>query len=188
VEACEAVIAKKAKELQNAKHLDQWRNTLASYAAPVFGRRKVSDITRDDVLRALEPIWIDKTETATRLRGRIEYVLDWATVAGQRTGDNPAMWKGGLEHLLPSPSNVATKGHHPALAVGDATRWWYEMPFADGLAARALQFLALTWARSGEVRGATWSEIDLDRGVWIIPASRMKAEREHWVPLSPVAV
>ncbi len=187
-QAAEKVLETKAKELRNRKHLDQWRNTLATYAAPFLGHRKVNEINRQDVLRALEPIWTTKTETASRLRGRIETVLDWAAVAGHRTGDNPARWAGGLEHLLPSPAKVATKGHHPAVAVDDAPRWWYAMTYRDGIAARALQFAALTWARSGEVRGATWAEIDLERDLWIIPASRMKKEREHRVLLSPVAV
>jgi integrase len=141
-----------------------------------------------DVLRVLKPIWIDKTETASRLRGRIEAVLSWATVSGHRSGDNPARWKGNLAELLPKPGKVAEKGNHPALALSDLTPWWNDLDKRDGMAALALRFAALTLARSGEVRGATWSEIDLQARLWVIPAGRMKAKKEHRVPLTDEAM
>ena len=141
-----------------------------------------------DVLRVLEPIWKTKTETATRLRGRIESVLSWATASGHRTGDNPARWKGNLDALLPKPGKVATAENQPALALGDVARWFAELRRREGMASRALEFLALTAARSGEVRGAAWSEFDLEAGLWTIPAGRMKAGREHRVPLTAEAI
>lgn len=187
-EAAAQVIDLKAKELSNPKHLMQWRSTIAAYASPAFGNRKVSEVDRHDVLRALKPIWEGKTETATRLRGRIETILDWAEVSGHRSGLNPARWKGNLEHLLPSPTRVAVKEHHPAVPVEDMPAWWAQLVRRHGMAARALEMIALTWCRSGEVRGMTWAEVDLAAGMWVIPASRMKAGREHRVPLVPEAV
>lgn len=148
----------------------------------------VQDIAVQDVLRVLQPLWTDRTETASRLRGRIESVLSWATVAGHRTGDNPARWAGNLKELLPAPSKVAKEGNQPALTLEDAPRWFAALRGRDGMGARALEFLALTAARSQEVRGAEWSEIDLDAGLWIIPAARMKMAREHRVPLTADAV
>ncbi|MCR9151910.1 MAG: integrase arm-type DNA-binding domain-containing protein [Rhodobacteraceae bacterium] len=198
-DAVEKYLAAKLSEFRNEKHRKQWRSTLDAYAAPVLGRKLVSEITVQDVLRVLEPIWREKTETASRLRGRIENVLSWATVAGHRTGDNPARWKGNLSEMLPKPAKVAKGENQPALALGDVARWWADLARRDGMAARALEFLALTAARSGEVRGATWEEIDLGdvatpatsatrRAVWAIPASRMKNGRPHRVPLTPEAV
>lgn len=148
----------------------------------------VSEIAVQDVLRVLEPIWNDKTETASRLRGRIEAVLSWATVAGHRTGDNPARWGGNLKELLPAPSAIAKQDNQPALQLDDAPRWFAALRSRKGTGCRALEFLALTTARSQEVRGATWDEIDLNKGLWIVPAARMKMEREHRVPLSANAV
>jgi integrase len=198
-DAVEKYLAAKLSEFSNEKHRKQWPSTLNTYAAPVLGPKLVSEITVQDVLRVLEPIWATKTETASRLRGRIENVLSWATVGGHRTGDNPARWKGNLSELLPKPAKVAKGENQPALALGDASRWWAELREREGMAARALEFLALTAARSGEVRGATWDEIDLGdvatsstsatrTGVWTIPASRMKNGRPHRVPLTPEAV
>ncbi|MDP3264219.1 MAG: tyrosine-type recombinase/integrase [Tabrizicola sp.] len=187
-EAAAQVIDLKAKELSNPKHLMQWRNTTASYASPAFGNRKVSDLDRQDVLRALKPIWESKTETATRLRGRIETILDWAEVSGYRSGPNPARWAGNLEHLLPSPSKVAKKEHHPAVPVDEMPRWWDHLVRVRGMAPQALKMVTLTWCRSKEVRGMTWGEVDLTAGMWVIPADRMKAKREHRVPLVPDAV
>lgn len=178
----------KLKEFKNAKHSQQWRNTLETYAMPDLGTMLVHDITVQDVLRVLKPIWETKTETASRLRGRIEAVLSWATVAGHRTGDNPARWVGNLKELLPAASKVAKEGNHPALAIDDAARWFADLRRREGFGARAVEFAALTAARSGEVRGARWDEIDLDRGLWVISADRMKMKREHRVPLSPAAV
>lgn len=140
------------------------------------------------MLRVLQPIWVSKTETASRLRGRIEAVLQAATVAGHRSGENPALWRGNLEYMLAKPSKVATVDNQPALSPDDAPAWFTELRQRDGMGARALEFLALTAARSGEVRGAAWSEIDLARGIWTVPANRMKAGREHRVALPPEAV
>ena len=148
----------------------------------------VDEIAVQDVLRVLEPIWQTKTETAKRVRGRIEAVLSWSTVAGHRTGDNPARWAGNLKELLPAADKVAKKENHPAVQIGDASRWFAAIRKREGMGARALEFACLTAARSQEVRGATWDEIDLDGAMWTIPAARMKMEREHRVPLSKEAV
>ena len=186
--AVEKYLAAKLDAFRNEKHRKQWRSTLETYALPELGAMPVDEIDVTAVLRVLEPIWQTKTETASRLRGRIEAVLSWATVSGHRTGDNPARWAGNLKELLPAPSKVAKEGNHPALALDDAGRWFADLRKREGFGARALEFAALTAARSGEVRGATWEEIDLDRALWIIPAERMKMAREHRVPLSPAAV
>lgn len=186
--AMELCLAKKAAEFGNDKHRKQWRATLDTYAIPTLGKMRVQDIETRHVLRVLQPIWSTKTETATRLRQRIEAVLAQATVSGHRTGDNPARWGGNLAELLAKPSKVADKGNHPALALSDLARWWEALAQRDGMAARALQFIAMTAARSGEVRGMTWDEVDMDAALWIIPASRMKAGKEHRVPLTKEAV
>lgn len=183
-QAIERTLSKKEDEFKSDKHRKQWRATLDTYAAPVLGDMWVSDITNADVLRVLEPIWTTKTETASRLRGRIEAVLSQATVAGYRTGDNPARWAGNLKELLPKPSAVAEKRNQPAMAVTDLPTWFVALRRRDGICARALEFLSLTAARSGEVRGATWSEIDLEAKQWVVPKERMKAKREHRVPLT----
>ena len=200
-EAMETYLTKKNLEFSNDKHSKQWRSTLDSYAVPVLGNMKLATIEVQHVLRVLEPIWGTKTETAKRLRGRIEAVLSWATVSGHRTGDNPARWGGNLAELLAKPGKVADKGNQPALALADLSRWWAALAARDGMAARALQFLTLCASRSGEVRGMTWDEVEIvpadsaipanraNRvGLWIIPASRMKAGREHRVPLTAEAV
>lgn len=186
--AVDRYLAAKLDAFKNAKHRQQWRNTLTTYATPQIGAMLVSDIAVQDVLRVLEPIWNDKTETASRLRGRIEAVLSWATVAGHRIGDNPARWTGNLKELLPTPSAIAKQDNQPALQLEDAPRWLSALRARKGTGCRALEFLALTAARSQEVRGATWEEIDLNKGLWIVPASRMKMDREHRVPLSADAV
>ena len=166
----------KLAEFDNEKHRKQWRATLDAYAVPALGGMLVSDITVADIQRALEPIWATKTETASRVRGRIEAVMAWATVAGHRTGDNPARWRGNLDAILPKPSRISKTEHHPALALDDATEWFADLRKRTGTATRALEFMALTVARSGEIRGALWSEIDLEARIWVIPAERMKAE------------
>ena len=170
--------------LRNPKHLAQWGSTLRSYAVPILGPKSLEEISTADVKSVLDPLWFEKNETATRLRGRIERVLDWATVSGMRSGDNPARWKGNLGELLPKASAGAIKVNQPALPINTVSDWYKSLREQQGLAARALQFLILTAARSGEVRGAVWSEIDLDLGLWTVPAQRMKAGREHRVPLS----
>lgn len=186
--AMESYLGGKLDGLTNPKHRAQWRSTLETYALPELGDRLVADIQVQDVLRALTPIWTTKTETASRVRGRIEAVLSWATVAGYRTGDNPARWAGNLKELLPAAGKVAKSDNQPALSLDDAPRWFADLRRREGNGARALELAALVAARSGEVRGALWSEIDLDRGLWIIPAARMKMDREHRVALSPAAV
>lgn len=187
-DAVDKALAAKLDAFRNEKHRAQWRSTLDNYALPEIGDLAVGDIDTAAVLRCLQPIWATKTETATRLRGRIEAVLSWATVAGHRTGDNPARWAGNLKELLPAPSKVAVESNHPALQLDDAPAWLADVRKRDGFPARALEFLALTAARSGEVRGAAWDEIDLDKALWIIPAQRMKMQREHRVPLTAEAV
>lgn len=185
-EAVDQALAAKLVAFRSEKHRKQWRATLDTYAAPEIGALPVGDITVQDVLRVIAPIWETKTETASRLRGRIEAVLAWATVHGHREGDNPARWKGNLDALLPKPSAVAKTTHHPALALSEAAEWFADLQSRSGFATRALEFMALTATRSGEVRGAKWSEIDGD--LWTIPAERMKARKEHRVPLTPEAL
>ena len=170
----------------NPKHRAQWRSTLAAYAYPELGDLPVGTVDTTAVMRALEAIWQDKPETASRLRGRIERVLDWATVRGYRTGDNPARWKGHLDALLPARSKVRTVRHHAALPYAEIPGFMTGLRQRDGVAAQALEFAILTAARSGEVRGMTWAEVDGD--TWTIPASRMKARREHRIPLAPRAL
>jgi integrase len=178
----------KLKTFQNIKHRDQWRNTLETYAQPALGKMLVQDIQPRDILRTLKPIWETIPETATRVRGRIEAVLSWATVAGHRTGDNPARWAGNIKELLPAAPKAARVVNQPALAVDDVPRWFADLRTREGMGARALEFLSMIAARSGEVRGATWAEIDLERALWVIPAQRMKMKREHRVPLPQAAV
>lgn len=187
-QAVDAYLPIKFPEYRNEKHKKQWRSTLETYAIPVLGHKPVSEISTQDVLRVLEPIWHNKTETAFRLRGRIENVLSWATVAGHRAGENPARWKGNLSEILPKPSKVAKTSNHPALALADVQQWWADLEQRDGMSALALRFLALTASRSGEVRGATWEEFDLSTAVWTIPKDRMKNGRAHRVPLTEDAV
>lgn len=188
-EQCAAKYIKaQAAGWRNPKHAQQWTNTLTTYAYPILGGLLVRDVEVSHVLAVLEPIWTSKTETASRLRGRIESVLDWATARGYRQGLNPARWRGHLDNLLASPSKVARVEHHDALPVVEAPAFMVKLRRAAGMGARALEFAILTAARSGEVRGATWDEIDLGAAVWTVPAERMKAGREHRVPLSAPAL
>ncbi|MFK7745255.1 MAG: tyrosine-type recombinase/integrase, partial [Roseobacter sp.] len=187
-EATERFLDVKLDAFKNAKHRQQWRNTLETYAFPELGDMLVEDIGVQDVLRTLKPIWTDKTETATRLRQRIENVLSWSTVSGHRKGDNPAAWRGNLKELLPDPNKVAKKENQPALQLKDATRWYSYLRDRQEIGYRALEWTALTTVRSETARGALWSEIDLQDRLWIIPASRIKAERELRVPLSKRAM
>jgi integrase len=173
---------------KNAKHASQWENTLATYADPVFGTLPVQSVDTALVMKVLEPVWKTKTETATRLRGRIESILDWAKVRGLRAGENPARWKGHLDTLLPARSKVQAVEHHAALPYAETGAFMHLLRDETGVGARALEFLILTAARTGEVIGATWGEFDLAQNVWTVPAERMKAKREHRVPLSPAAV
>ena len=187
-EAARQFITAKSAEWSNAKHGQQWTNTLEAYAFPVVGKLACADVALPHVLKILEPIWATKTETASRLRGRIESVLDWATVRGFRKGENPARWKGHLDKILPAPGKVAKVEHHEAVTLNDLGAFVRDLRQRDGIAARALEFLILTAARSGEVRGATWAEIDMAGRVWTVPPERMKAGKEHRVPLSDTAL
>jgi integrase len=172
---------------RNAKHRYQWRQTL-NLACEQIGNMEVAEIATGDVMRVLEPIWRDTTETASRLRGRIEAVLDYAGAHGWRTGENPARWRGHLAKLLPQPSKIARVQHHAALPWREIGAFVAELRDEVGIAARALEFAILTASRSGEVVGATWSEINRNVGAWTVPAARMKAGREHRVPLSGAAL
>ncbi len=187
-EAMEKFAPKKLAEFKSEKQRRLWRSSLEIHAIPVLGKIPVDQITRADVLRVLEPIWTEKTETATKLRGRIEGTLTWAEVAGHCDGPNPARWQANLDQFLPKPSKVRTEAHYPALALADVPRWWADLNGRDGMATAALQFVALTACRSGEARGATWGEIDLGAGLWTIPGDRMKMGKAHRVPLSAEAV
>jgi len=175
-------------ELRNAKHRKQWQSTLKTYAYPVLGEKAVADISVEDMLSVLRPIWTIKNETASRVRQRIEAVLDWSRVMGLRDGENPARWKGNLQQLLPSPNKVQKENRYPAVALDELATWFNLLRSRDGIAARALEFLSMTAARSGEVRNARWDEIDLQNKIWTVPAERMKAGREHRVPLSSPAI
>ena len=170
------------------KHAEQWENTLATYAAPFIGDLPVAAVDTGLVVKVLSPIWQEKTETATRLRGRIESILDWATVSKYRVGENPARWRGHLDNLLADPGKLGRVKHHPALPWQDVGGFMKELRQREGVSARAVEFAILTAARSGEVRGAAWEEIDLDCALWTIPALRMKAGREHRIPLSAEAI
>ena len=173
---------------KNAKHVSQWENTLQTYASPIIGALPVAAVDTALVVKVLSPIWQDKTETATRLRGRIESILDWATVSKYRQGDNPARWRGHLENLLANPHKLAKVEHHPALPWQDMGAFMAALRQQEGIAAKALEFAILTAGRSGEVRAATWAEIDFDARIWTVPAEHMKMNREHRVPLSTAAV
>ncbi|GAO73419.1 MULTISPECIES: site-specific integrase [Comamonas] len=186
--AAKAYIDAHGDTWKNPKHRAQWSATLATYAFPVIGSLQTAHVTQAHVLAVLEPIWKTKNETAARLRGRIESVLDWATVRGYREGENPARWKGRLDKLLPAPGKIQKTVHRKALTIDAVPQFMRDLRDKEGIAARALEFVVLTAARSGEVRGATWSEIDLDAAVWVVPGDRMKAGREHRVPLCAQAV
>lgn len=188
--AVEEFLPTRLHGLKNAKHRDQWRNTLQTYAtAPEgitgLGDIPVADITPEDVRRVLAPIWTTKAETATRVRARIEAVLSWAKAAKHRTGENPAAWTDNLEHLLGKA--VKRKKHHDAMSWQDVPDFWVKLEAREGISARCLQFLILTAVRSGEAREARWSEIDEAKGLWTIPAARMKMQEPHVVPLPPQA-
>lgn len=172
---------------KNAKHITQWENTIATYASPIIGKLPVAAIDTPLVMKVIEPIWQTKTETASRLRGRIESILDWATVRELRQGDNPARLRGHLDHLL-AKRLASARSHHAALQFGEIGGFMGELRKQEGVAAKALEFAILTAARTGEIIGARWDEFDLTAGVWTIPAERMKAKKEHRVPLSARAL
>lgn len=172
----------------NARQEGIWHSSLEAYAYPVIGNRDVASIDTDDILKILNEPWTSKTETAMRVRSRIERVLDWCTSGGYREGPNPARWKGHLSNLLPSPARVKTSRHFPALPWQDLPGFMGALSERNGIAAQALAFLILTAARSGEVRGMDWAEINLDEALWVVPAERIKMKREHRVPLTPSAI
>lgn len=184
----DAYIAAHRSGWRNEKHASQWGNTLETYCYPEFGDLPASRIDTDLILRVLEPIWSEKNPTAIRLRGRIELVLDWATVRGYREGLNPARWKGHLDKLLPKPSKVSKQKHHAALSIDALPAFVKDVRRQEGVAARALEFIILTCTRTGEAIGAKWSEFDLRNRVWTVPAERTKAGKEHRVPLTARAI
>jgi integrase len=181
-EAAEALIESMSSSWRNEKHRAQWKMTLTVYCEPIRSI-SVAKVGTEDVLNILTPLWTKKAETASRLRGRIERVLDVARARGHRSGENPARWRGHLDAILPRRAKL-TRGHHKALPFFDVPAFIAELRGREGVAPRALEFAILTAARSGEVLRARWDEIDLDAKVWTVPASRMKAGREHRVPLS----
>ena len=187
-QACRQYLESQASEWKNAKHAGQWAATLKTYADPFMGKLLVRDIQKEHVLAALKPIWHTKTETASRVRGRIESVIAWADKHANLERLNPARWKGHLELLLPKPSKVQTVEHFRALPVGMVGAFMVELRKQHGTSARSLEFSILCASRSGEIRHATWGEIDMDAGLWVIPGHRMKMGKEHRVPLSPTAL
>lgn len=187
-QAAEAYIKAHRSGWSNIKHAAQWTATLETYVYPMFGELAVSRVDVGLVLKALEPIWTTKPETATRVRGRVESILDWATARGYRQGENPARWRGHLDKLLPARSKVAKVQHHPALPYGEIGGFVANVRTMEGVSPKALEFAILTATRTGETVGARWSEIDIDNALWTIPAGRMKAKKEHRVPLSDRAL
>jgi integrase len=187
-ECARQFLKNKTAEFSNPKHAAQWESTLRDYASPVIGKLPVAEVTLPHIVKILEPLWQTKTETATRVRGRIESVLAWATVSGYREGDNPARWKGNLDAVLPKPGKLKNVQHHAALPWQEINDFMVKLRLRQGMAARCLEFTILTGLRSGEVRGAKWEEIDFNAKTWTVPASRMKMGRAHIVPLCEDAV
>jgi integrase len=187
-ECAAAYVKAHAAGWRSKTHAAQWANTLRAIASPVFGNLPVAAVDTGLVMQALEPAWSEKTETASRTRGRIESVLDWAKVRGYRTGDNPARWRGHLDHLLPARSKMRKVKHHAALPHAELPAFMAELRGREGMCARAIELIILTALRRGEALNAQWDEIDLPAKVWTIPAGRTKAGREHRVPLSGRAV
>ena len=183
----EAYIEAHRPTWKNAKHAQQWENTLETYAYPEIGKMPVRAITMADVVRVLKPCWATKTETMNRVRQRLEVVLAWAGVNGYRDMNNPAVWRNNIAMVLPKPKSSKPEPH-PALQVKDVQGFATALSAAEGQGAKCLHFLMLTACRSNEARGATWSEIDLEAAEWLVPAERMKADRDHRVPLSDAAV
>jgi integrase len=192
----EAYIRAQSPAWKNAKHAAQWPATLAAYVHPILGDLPVQAVDVGLVMKALEPIWTEKTETASRVRGRIESILDWATARGYRTGENPARWKGHLDTLLPAPSKAKAAArrangrgeHHAALPYAELSDFMAELQEQDDVGARAFEFAILTVARTGEAIEAKWSEINIVERLWTLPADRMKAGKEHRVPLCDRAI
>jgi integrase len=187
-EAVSKCLETKSLEWKNIKHGQQWINTLTTYASPLLGKQPVELITTDLVYKVLEPIWVTKTETATRVRQRIEVVLDWCKARGYFNGENPARLKGALGELLPKAQKIKKVEHHAAIHYTQVHEFVTALRAMPGIAPLALEFMLLTAARTGETVGARWDEIDLTANVWTVPAERMKAGREHRVPLCSRAV
>lgn len=183
----DAYIADHEHSWRNAKHRQQWRNTLATYAYPIIGDLPVAEVGTAHVLQILEPVWKRKPETASRVRGRIEAILDAAKAREYRSGENPARWRGHLAQILPARTRLS-RGHHKAIAYQSLPDFMKRLRTREAMAALALEFVILTATRSGEVINATWNEVDLAGGIWTVPAARMKAARDHRIPLSPRAV
>lgn len=186
--AAEQFIQSKQSEWKNQKHRQQWRNTLDTYAIPKLGRTLVKDIDVQDVLQVIEPIWHSKTETAKRVRGRIEKVLGWAIAMGHRASHNPAVWTGLLENLLPAPAKIAPPVHHEAMQLEQIPEFYRWLKSESSVSAAALRFLILTVGRTSQVTGALWDEIKVDEKFWSVPANRMKSGKAHDVPLSAEAL
>lgn len=187
-QAAEAFITSHEAGWSNDKHREQWRNTLATYAYPVFGSRPVRSVNVDDVVKVLEPIWRTKTETATRVRSRIERIIDWATTRGYRVGENPARWRGHLENIFPTRGSVQKVKHHKALPYEKLPEFMQRLRGRSALSARALELAILTGGRTSEVIKARWEEIDLEKRIWTTPAERMKRRKDHRVPLSDASI
>lgn len=174
---------------KNAKHGQQWENTLETYVYPHFGDKHVKDVDTADITNAIRPMWATKNETMVRVRNRIELVLSWAAAQGYRPkGFNPAQWRGHLDQVLPEPNKVNNRQHHEAMPIDAMYQFMRQLADVQGTSARCLEFVILTACRSGEARGALWSEIDLEAGTWSIPKERMKAGRPHRIPLSDAAI
>ena len=187
-DCAEAYMKAMGAEWKNAKHASQWRNTLTTYVYPKFGNLPIQSIDVGMVMDVLEPIWTKKTETAGRVRGRIEKILDWASARTYRVGENPARWRGHLDNLLPKPNKVRKVHHHPALPFDEIGTFIKELRSREGPSAKGLEFLILTATRTNEILGATWDEVDLAKGEWTIPAKRMKSGKAHKIPLSNRAI
>ena len=188
-EACAVrYVETKKHEWRNSKHTEQWGSTLRLYALALIGKLDVQSITTQHILDILQPIWLIKTETATRLRGRLERILDWATAVGLRQGENPAQWRGHLQSLLASPKKVAAVEHHPSMPHAELPKFYHAVSAQSGVAAQALKLLMLCANRTSEAIGARWSELDMVTATWVIPSERMKAGKAHTVPLSQPAI
>lgn len=187
-QAAEAFITSHEAGWSNDKHREQWRNTLETYAYPIFGSRPVQSVDVDDVVKVLEPIWRTKTETATRVRSRIERIIDWATTRGYRVGENPARWRGHLENVFPTRGSVQKVKHHKALPYEKLPEFMQRLRGRSALSARALELAILTGGRTSEVIKARWEEIDLEKRIWTTPAERMKRRKDHRVPLSDASI
>jgi len=186
--AVERFIESKQSEWKNNKHRQQWRNTLQTYAIPKLGKIPVKDISVQDILSVVEPIWMNKTETAKRVRGRIEKVLGWSIALGHRVDHNPAVWAGLLENLLPSPARISPIEHHAAMPIDQMKGLYDWLKDETAISAKALQFLILTVGRTGQVVGARWDEVSVTECIWSVPAERMKSGIAHEVPLTREAV